>query len=416
VIGLGVSEVDVLLAAFRFHPVYAGPAIRFKRYATGFRERDVDLRVFSAHLEVDGQAGARRMGEGERLDPDVVDGIAVQRVHVSEAQPRLQLFRYYRALARYLEVIPRRPDVVQLLTLTPWASPWYRKIRRMGVPLVYTSTMMPTPGLAWYKRRLDRIPLRWLDCVVVSTGVMRDAMGGATSRLRVEVIPNGLDLERFQPVDSEEQRRTIRDRLGLDPAAELLLFLGGVLNHRKGVDVLADAWPRVAAERPAARLVLVGPQADELKPQGPQAAFLEGVRRSLASAPGGLDRVVFTGPVDNVQDYLRAADVFVFPSRKEGMPNAVPEAFGCGLASVLTAFEGLPEEFGRPGEQYVLSPRTPEGLSKAVIGLLESPDRRRALGGAARAWVEANLGVDRSLDRYAELYRELSERSKARSR
>lgn len=409
-------SVDVLLAAFRFHPVYAGPAIRFKRYVPGLRERGVNLRVFSAHLEDDERIGGGSIEDGQLLHPDNVDGISVQRVHVGDARPKRQLFRYYRALARYVGASEQRPEVVQLLTLTPWASFWYREIRRMGVPLVYTSTMMPTPGLAWYKRRFDRIPLRWLDCVVVSTGIMRDAMGKVPARLRVDVIPNGLDLDRFRPVESTGQRETTRRRLGLESCSELVLFLGGVLNHRKGVDVLAEAWRRIAIERPEARLVLVGPHADELKPAGPQATFLEGVRRSLASAPGGLDRVVFTGPVDNVQDYLRAADVFVFPSRKEGMPNAVPEAFGCGLASVLTPFEGLPEEFGRPGEEYLLSPRTPGDLSEAVIGLLESPQRQRALGAAARAWVEANLGLDRSLDQYADLYRDLSERSKARSR
>ncbi|MDP2480423.1 MAG: glycosyltransferase, partial [Candidatus Palauibacterales bacterium] len=95
---------------------------------------------------------------------------------------------------------------------------------------------------------------------------------------------------------------------------------------------------------------------------------------------------------------------------------AVPEAFGCGLASVMTPFEGLPQEFGRPGREYVLSPRTPEDLSGSVVALLESPERRGELGASARAWVEANLGVDRSLDRYADLYRELTERAQARSR
>ena len=411
-----LSGVDVLLAAFRFHPVYAGPAIRFKRYAPGLRDRGIDLGVFSAHLEDDDTVGSGSWSDGDLLDVDSVDGIPVQRVHVTDAGPKRQLVRYYRSLARHLEASAPRPDVVQLLTLTPWASPWYRNIRRMGLPLVYTSTMMPTPGLAWYKRRFDRIPLRWLDCVVVSTGVMRDAIGTPGARVRVEVIPNGLDLDRFRPPESADERRVERRRLGLDPAAELVLFLGGVLNHRKGVDVLAEAWGRIAEARPAARLVLVGPHADELRPAGPQAAFLDRVRRDLSSAPGGLERVVFTGPVDNVQDYLRAADVFVFPSRKEGMPNAVPEAFGCGLASVLTPFEGLPQEFGRPGREYVLSPRTPEDLSGSVVALLESPERRGELGASARAWVEANLGVDRSLDRYADLYRELTERAQARSR
>jgi glycosyltransferase involved in cell wall biosynthesis len=404
-------RLDVCLASYRFHPVYAGPAIRFKRYAPDLRKRGVDLRVFSGDFETVPVAGERPLEHGELLAPDAVDGIPVQRVHLSKGGSKRRLFTFYRELARHCAEGPGRPDVVQLLTVSTWASLWFRRLRRMGIPLVYTATMMPTSELPWYKRRFDRISTRWLDCIVVSTGVMRDAMGGDRSRVRLEVIPNGLDLERFRLLCDEEERCGVRRRLELDADAELVVFVGGFLNRRKGIDVLAEAWGHIASARPRARLVLVGMHVNELRPAGPQNAFLEGVRRSLAEAAGGLDRVTFTGPVDNVEEYLQVADVFVFPSRREGMPNVVPEAFGCGAASVLTPFEGLPEEFGRPGEHYVLSPRTPTDLAGAVTVLLASPDRRAALSRSARRWVEDNLDVARSLDRYADLYRELAERT-----
>ena len=89
------------------------------------------------------------------------------------------------------------------------------------------------------------------------------------------------------------------------------------------------------------------------------------------------------------------------------MPNAVLEAFACGVPSVLTPFIGLPAEFGRPGEQYVLTDRQPAALSDAIAGLLGDSERRRQLGKCARGWVEERMGVDASLDQYAELYREL---------
>src|SRR5690606_20193071 len=108
------------------------------------------------------------------------------------------------------------------------------------------------------------------------------------------------------------------------------------------------------------------------------------------------------------------ADVFVFPSRREGMPNTVLEALGCGVPSVLTPFIGLPEEFGRPGTEYLLSERTAEGLATAVTRILESPALRDELSAAGRRWVEESLGVETSLDRYAALYRELARKAAAR--
>jgi glycosyltransferase involved in cell wall biosynthesis len=122
--------------------------------------------------------------------------------------------------------------------------------------------------------------------------------------------------------------------------------------------------------------------------------------------------VTFTGAVDNVEAYLQTADVFVFPSRKEGMPNVVPEAFACGLASILTPFKGLPDEFGRPGEQYVLVERNAEALATAINAILDDPERRRQLGRRGRKWVEEHLDVEISLDRYADLYYELANDSR----
>jgi colanic acid/amylovoran biosynthesis glycosyltransferase len=96
------------------------------------------------------------------------------------------------------------------------------------------------------------------------------------------------------------------------------------------------------------------------------------------------------------------------------MPNVVPEAFGCGLTSILTPFKGLPAEFGRPGEQYVLAERTAEALATAINTLLDDPELRQQLGRHGRAWVEEHMDVERSLDLYAGLYRELVERSRER--
>jgi glycosyltransferase involved in cell wall biosynthesis len=118
-----------------------------------------------------------------------------------------------------------------------------------------------------------------------------------------------------------------------------------------------------------------------------------------------------TGEVSNVEEYLQAADIFVFPSRREGMPNVVPEAFASGTPTVLAPFVGLPEEFGRAGTHYVLANRTATDLADAIIALLASPQRREELAGEARRWVESKLDLERSLMLYASLYCEIAQRT-----
>lgn len=413
--------LDVCLASLLFDPMYAGPALRFKRYAPGLRERGIGMRVFCGTWEGDGAGKGAASGRGEVADgarkgdllpPEVVDGIPVQRVRVPREAARGRLYwTYYRGLSRYCLRGERKPDVVQLLS--PWitAVPWFARLRRAGIPLVYTHTMAGGSAggrgvVGRLKGAIERLPLRVIDCIVVSSGVMRDELRDAGVAGRIEVIPNGTDLARFRPA-LEGERRELRRRLGFAPDEELVVFVGGFLNRRKGIDVLAAAWGLVAPRRPNARLVLVGPHHDAFAEAGEESEFLAGVRRALDDS-GARDRVVLTGAVENVEDYLRAADIFVFPSRREGMPNVVPEAFGCGAPAILAPFEGLPAEFGRPGEQYVLVERTPEAFAAAIEGLLDSPERRAGLAARARRWVEEELDLERSLDLYAGLYRQLA--------
>ncbi len=406
-------DVNLLLAAPRFYPVYAGPAVRFQRYAPGLAKRGVKMRVISGAWDGTDSEASQEERDACRnglLPLADVHGIPVQRVSIPERRTTGARQAFFdRALARYVVRNPIRPDVVQLLALSSPSLPSLVRLRMAGIPLVYTFTMMRDPSVAWIKNRYWLLPFRLMNCIVVSSGVMKAHLREFGIRSRVEVIPNGLDLERFRPVRSSEERAAIRIALGFDPKAELIVFLGGYLEHRKGVDVLLDAWYRIARKRPHARLVVVGPRLNKLGARQRQKKYVRDLLQTLKQS-GTEDRVTFTGAVQDVERYLQAADVFVFPSRREGMPNVVPEAFGCGVPSILAPFIGLPAEFGRPGKEFDLAERTPDAFAAAINRMLDDPARRRQFGERAREWVERELGLDASLDRYAALYRELAKR------
>jgi glycosyltransferase involved in cell wall biosynthesis len=160
-----------------------------------------------------------------------------------------------------------------------------------------------------------------------------------------------------------------------------------------------EAFVSLHRSFPQARLLLVGPRHDLARPD------LAGFHQRLQEMVGGAgDQVIFTGPVSDVQPYLQAADLLVFPSRREGMPNVVPEAMASGLPVVMTPFIGLPVEFGKAGEQYLLSSWEPADLAQNIRCLLEDEALRDALGRAARDWVARHLDLEQSLDAYMDLY------------
>lgn len=408
-------SVRVCLFSDSFYPAYGGGTMRFRRYLPGFRARGLEVEVFSgtpSRLKAR-MAGVEPMWEehpvGARLPSEHLDGTPVHRVRLPEGPGWRRGVILIRALLEHCRARRQPPDVVQFLSLSLPSLPWVSALRRMGVRMVLTKTMVVEPPDSGWRGMLlrwrHRLPAEAVDCVVASTSVMRAALRDLGIGSRIVVIGNGVDLERFRPPDPSGEDGTIRRSLGIEAGAPLALFVGGV-SPRKGVDLLLEAWCHLGESAPAAHLVIVGPRKDRLNPS--DAAFHARLTR-LRQASAAPDRIHFVGYRENVADYMRAADVFVFASHREGMGNVVLEAMACGLPVVTTPFVGLPREFGVPGTHYVLSERNASTLAAAISELLADDERRESIGRAARARVEAEHDVRLSLDRYASLYEELGD-------
>jgi glycosyltransferase involved in cell wall biosynthesis len=207
----------------------------------------------------------------------------------------------------------------------------------------------------------------------------------------VEIIPSSVDLVRFRPdIDGSDVRR----RLGLE-GFRVLVFTGRLVPH-KGVDAILRTLPELPRD---VALLVVG--------RGPQFPVL----RQLARRLGVESRVRFCSNVgdDELPSYLRVADLFVFPSqnRLEGFGLVVAEALASGLPVVIADIPGVREVI-EPGREGVLvEPMLAGDLTARIRELLEDPERRRAMGEAARRRAEERYGltaISRALlDLYARL-------------
>ncbi len=191
---------------------------------------------------------------------------------------------------------------------------------------------------------------------------------------RLEVVHGFVEADRFAP--GRHHPAAARAALGVAAEGPLLGFVGSLFRE-KGLLDLVRALPAVAAEVPSVRLVLVG--------RGPE--DYTALLRAEASRLGVADRLVFTGPREDVAPLLPAFDVLVLPSRDDGFSLAVAEAMAAGVPVVATRVGGVPEcvEEGRTG--LLVPPRRPPALAAALASLLRDPSRRRAMGEAARARV-----------------------------
>ena len=186
---------------------------------------------------------------------------------------------------------------------------------------------------------------------------------------KIEVIPNGVDTDRFRPEGRGEDRRFVGKFLGVPPDGRVLLFVG--TNFRlKGLEAALGALARL----PGAHLVVVG--GDE-----------PGPFREHARSLGCLDRVHFVGTRDDTPRWYRAADVLVHPTSYDPFANVCLEALASGTPVVTTPANGAADVLeGAPPAGRVVPPR-PDELAAAVAELWE--DRGESRRGA-RALAEGH--------------------------
>ena len=224
----------------------------------------------------------------------------------------------------------------------------------------------------------------------------RAVMLGAAAE-RVDVVPYGVDVERFSA--NIQAREDMRRALGLDADAPLL-FSAGRLVRKKGFEYLIDAVSRLVSAWPTLRTIVAG------------GGDLERELRERAERSGAAARVDFLGPVsqDDIPRYLAAADLVAVPSVRDvagnvdGLPNFLLEALASGRPVVTTDVGGI-ASVARHGETAELvPPGDAAALAAAIDGLLRDPERGHALGAASRNAMRRSHGWEDTAERFERVY------------
>lgn len=220
------------------------------------------------------------------------------------------------------------------LLVGPWAN--LKKI-----PAIYESVLLEsdTPkGI--FKEKLSGIKLACLKTysmiITVSEYLAEDYKIAGFKKEQVTTILNCVDTKLFSPVEEAQQKILLRQKLGLPIANKIILFVGTVIK-RKGIDLLVRAFIRASFHKTNLFLLIVGPVNRDQDP-GIDTDLLRTLEKEL-KASGLYNKCRFVGFVQDkhlLSDYLRASDLFAFPSNREGLPNALLEAMSTGLPVIAT--------------------------------------------------------------------------------
>ena len=242
---------------------------------------------------------------------------------------------------------------------------------------------------AWKKLNLTLVsPSVWLAKCANSSSLFKD--------FRVEVIPNGIDIQMYKPINSQ----WAREILNLPKDKQIVLFgiAGGTSNRWKGFNLLVSALQSLSKSGWNDRIELLvfgSSQPENDVELGFKAHYLGNLADDISIAT-----------------VYAAADVFVAPSVYDNLPNTVMEAAACGIPSVAFNIGGLPDMIEHCSNGYLAKPYETEDLARGIAWVLEDPDRHEKLCHNARMKVEAKFTLEVQAREYQKLYEEVCQAAK----
>lgn len=317
-------------------------------------------------------------------------GIEVAELRLERLRGRrgLGLLRAWRQGVTSLTALARRrADIIHSNTqrASMYAAP---AARLAGVPLVWHVHDI-------YDR--ERLYLRWMSAWSAAVVAVSSAAAGplpAGVRHKLAVIPNGIDTGRFRP--DAEARRRLRAELNV-PADALIIGNAGWIAPWKQVELFLEIAARGAPALPESRFWVVGDI-----PDARYAGYLAGLREQAARILG--ERCQFLGAREDMPAVMAALDMLVHTARAEPFGRVLMEAMAAGVPVVAFADGGVPDVV-QDGETGVLvPPGDAVRMVEVVLELGADEGRRRRMGQAGRAHVEAHFSAPATARRMEQVY------------
>jgi glycosyltransferase involved in cell wall biosynthesis len=247
-----------------------------------------------------------------------------------------------------------------------------------GTPYLVTRRVQQGPS----HHGLNRIMYRRAARIAVLSGAIGASLRALEPRLEFTVIPSAASGLEVDPARVAAIRRMGQFRVG---------HVGALVDSHKGQRQIIAVARQLSASHPDIVFFLIGSGRDE---------------RALREEAAGLDNLRFIGEVSDVGSWLAALDVFLYPSRHEGLGSVVLDAMAAGLPVVATAVGGIPEMIASGVNGLLCQPDDIAGLTAALLTLHADAGLRERMGEANRRRAEA-FSAPAMTRRYIELYRSI---------
>lgn len=245
-----------------------------------------------------------------------------------------------------------------------------------------------------FRRLMNKVTSLASVYLAISEEIAQELVSSGFYADRILRIANGVDRQRFHSFPPNDIAET-RKALGL-PVEKKIVLYSSRLVFRKGFDLVLSAWPDIVRQQPDTHLVVIG--------SGDRDEEIA-LKHLCETASGSITKV---GSVNNPAPFLAVCDVFIFPSRKEGLPNALLEAMACGCACVASDIGGSRDIIEQEKTGLLFPSGDAQGLTENVIRLLRDTELASRLRSNAQKLIAERYNIQIVAQELIGLYHRLT--------
>ncbi len=383
----------ILMVSMFFPPTFGGASVQSLRLAKELIKQGCEVEFLSDNATK------------PTIYNDQYDGVVVTRLKTYSENLHSKLRELIFSI-KLIKFLLFRPDlkIVHFHAIRGLELLTFPIIRLMGKKVILKLTLVGVDDPLAFKRRKLLSPLfMWglrsaNHMIAISEELkQRSYQAGFDDRV-VKKIFNGFDEENFFIPDAA-QKAALRTQLAIPPNAPVFLSVGKV-EHRKGYDLLLQAFVDIQKSMPQAALVVVGPDNVESN------SYYLSLQYFIAKHQ--LQNIHFVGRQYNVHEFTKASDYFLFCSRQEGFGTVMIEAMACGLPTIAMNIQGVTEDIVTDNRIGVINySHDPAEFAQQALSLIKDVKQENIQ--AAVKTLSEKFSISNIAKNYIHLYRQLSD-------
>jgi L-malate glycosyltransferase len=381
----------VLMVSMLFPPAFGGASVQSLRLAKELIRQGEQVEFITDN------------GTGPTIKNDRYDDVAVTRLH-TYSDNLLSKFRELIFSLKLVIFLAGRPDIkiVHFHAIRGLELLTFPLIRLLDKKVILKLTLVGVDDPLAFKSRKLLSPffmfgLKSANAMIAISQELKDrsSQAGFSDDI-VKKIYNGFDEAHFH-VPAAGLKQSLREKLGIPAQAPAFLSVGKV-EHRKGYDLLLQAFVHIQKRFPQASLLIIGPDDNERNPY-----YVE-LQQFIKT--NKLVNVRFAGRQQNVHEYTQASDFFLFCSRQEGFGTVLIEAMACGLPTVAMNIKGVTEDIITDARIAVINySHDPAEFAAQAIELVSTTEQ--ATTSEAVALLGEKFSIANIAKSYIDLYQKL---------